>query len=62
MKRLKKKADSSASVLIEAIRSVCGSNEFGDLISLLPEIQDNYPDAIYSGHIYRKMIIPFETL
>ena len=62
MKRLKKKADSSASVLIEAIRNVCGSNEFDDLIALLPEIQDNYPDAIYSGNIYRKMIIPFETL
>lgn len=62
MKRLKKKADNSASVLIEAIRSVCGSNEFGDLIALLPTIQDQYPDAIYSGHIYRKMIIPFETL
>ena len=62
MKRLKKKADNSASVLIEAIRSVCGSNEFNDLIALLPEIQDQYPDAIYSGHIYRKMIIPFETL
>lgn len=62
MKRLKKKADSSASVLIEAIRSVCGSNEFGDLIVLLPEIQDDYPDVIYSGQMYRKMIIPFETL
>lgn len=62
MKRLKKKADNSASVLIEAIRSVCGSNEFDDLITLLPEIQDNYSDAIYSGSIYRKMIIPFETL
>lgn len=62
MKRLKKKADSSASVLIEAIRSVCGSNEFNNLIALLPEIQDNYPDAIYSGQMYRKLIIPFETL
>lgn len=62
MKRLKKKADSSASVLIEAIRSVCGSNEFNDLIALLPEIQNQYPDAIYSGQMYRKLIIPFETL
>lgn len=62
MKRLKKKADSSASVLIEAIRSVCGSNEFNDLIALLSEIQDNYPDAIYSGNMYRKMIIPYEIL
>lgn len=62
MKRLKKKADNSASVLIEAIRNVCGSNEFGDLITLLPEIQDKYPDAIYSGNMYRKMIIPYETL
>ena len=62
MKRLKKKADNSASVLIEAIRNVCGSNEFNDLIALLPEIQDKYPDAIYSGNMYRKMIIPYETL
>lgn len=62
MKRLKKKADNSALVLIEAIRNVCGSNEFGDLIALLPTIQDQYPDAIYSGNMYRKMIISFETL
>ena len=62
MKRLKKKADNSASVLIEAIRNVCGSNEFDDLIALLPEIQNQYPDAIYSGQMYRKLIIPFETL
>lgn len=62
MKRLKKKADNLASVLIEAIRNICGSNEFGNLIALLPEIQDQYPDAIYSGQMYRKMIIPFETL
>lgn len=62
MKRLKKKADNSTLALIEAIRNVCGSNEFGDLIALLPEIQDKYPDAIYSGNMYRKMIIPYETL
>lgn len=62
MKRLKKKADNSTLALIEAIRNVCGSNEFDDLIALLPEIQDKYPDAIYSGNIYRKMIIPYETL
>ena len=62
MKRLKKKADNSALTLIEAIRNVCGSNEFNDLIALLPEIQDKYPDAIYSGNMYRKMIIPYETL
>lgn len=62
MKRLKKKADNSTLALIEAIRNVCGSNEFDDLIALLPEIQDNYPDAIYSGNMYRKMIIPYETL
>ena len=62
MKRLKKKADNSALTLIEAIRNVCGSNEFDDLIALLPEIQDNYPDAIYSGNMYRKLIIPFEAL
>lgn len=62
MKRLKKKADNSTLALIEAIRNVCGSNKFDDLIALLPEIQDNYPDAIYSGNMYRKMIIPYETL
>lgn len=62
MKRLKKKADNLASVLIEAIRNICGSNEFGNLIALLPEIQDQYPDAIYSGNMYRKMIIPYEIL
>lgn len=62
MKRLKKKADNSTLALIEAIRNVCGSNEFDDLIALLPEIQDKYPDAIYSGNMYRKMIIPYETL
>ena len=62
MKRLKKKADNSTLALIEAIRNICGSNEFNDLIALLPEIQDKYPDAIYSGNMYRKMIIPYETL
>lgn len=62
MKRLKKKADNSTLALIEAIRNVCGSNEFGDLIALLPEIQDKYLDAIYSGNMYRKMIIPYEIL
>ena len=62
MKRLKKKADNLTLALIEAIRNVCGSNEFNDLIALLPEIQDKYPDAIYSGNMYRKMIIPYETL
>lgn len=62
MKRLKKKADNSTLALIEAIRNVCGSNEFDDLIALLSEIQDKYPDAIYSGNMYRKMIIPYETL
>lgn len=62
MKRLKKKADNSTLALIEAIRNVCGSNEFDDLIALLPEIQDKYPDAIYSGNMYRKMIIPYEIL
>lgn len=62
MKRLKKKADNSTLALIEAIRNVCGSNEFDDLIALLPEIQDKYTDAIYSGNMYRKMIIPYETL
>lgn len=62
MKRLRKKADNSTLALIEAIRNVCGSNEFDDLIALLPEIQDKYPDAIYSGNMYRKMIIPYETL
>ena len=48
--------------LIEAIRKICGSNTFDDLISLIPEIEDKYPNTIYSGNIYRKMIIPFETL
>lgn len=62
MKRLKKKADNSTLALIEAIRNVCGSNEFGDLIALLPEIQDKYLDEIYSGNMYRKMIIPYEIL
>lgn len=62
MKRLKKKADNSTLALIEAIRNVCGSNEFDDLIALLPEIQNKYPDAIYSGNMYRKMIIPYEIL
>lgn len=62
MKRLKKKADNSTLALIETIRNVCGSNEFDDLIALLPEIQDKYLDAIYSGNMYRKMIIPYEIL
>ena len=62
MKRLKKKANNLTLDLIEAIRKVCGSNKFDDLITLLPKIKDKYPDAIYSGNIYRKMIIPFETL
>ena len=48
--------------LIEAIRKICGSNTFDDLISLIPEIEDKYPNVIYSGNIYRKMIIPFEIL
>lgn len=63
MKRLKKIANDDLDLqLIEAIRKICGSNTFDDLISLIPEIEDKYPNAIYSGNIYRKMIIPFETL
>ena len=63
MKRLKKIANNDLDLqLIEAIRKICGSNTFDDLISLIPEIEDKYPNAIYSGNIYRKMIIPFETL
>ena len=63
MKRLRKIANDNLEFkLIEAIRNVCGSNRLSGLVSLFQEIEENYPDAIYSGQMYRKMIIPYETL